>query len=587
MAAITTAQAGDWNTGATWTGGVKPVSGDTATINHAVTVSTSEIVGTSPGTDTSVVLTINAALTIQSTGNLRVRGAVTQGDVAVTVNGDGVLEIDASLAATRRYQWTIGSANNQANSYLVAAGTAGHPAIIRSNAGGAAGCFKGGQVFTRGGKFKLTFANLTKIGDGTNQSFDYDLNSAADQCFADDCIFDNCAGTFNGGGAVRDGAIFRFLRTTFKNSGSNLASRVGSNIAMTTGERRIAGCVFDHVLTILNATGFTFNGWNIFLESPAFLGTAGVSADQNVFAFTGGAAGVLVTTFKVSNFISWARGEPVNPHFMAPDSGVAGHDYEDGYYFSDGDDAQGDCVLPGTPGSAQAYNLKRLVVLPNKAGLKSGSLITLGGNANVTVGAEHCTVRVDGVNSGIVVGEGSYAGRAGIISSYKSNIVWGKVADGNGYHIYASTDTVAQANLVAAANATNNTRFQATGAYGYPQTIGTPGANDVNQDPQFVDSTRNPITWDTSLGGPGTAANALAEMAKVNDRSGFNSAYSASALITYLKTGYIVRNSAMRTAAHDGTVIGAIQDAPPAAASSAAGSIFMTSRRRRGRGRAA
>ena len=45
MATIATAQAGDWHTASTWTGGAVPTDGDTAVLNHAVTVSASVTVG--------------------------------------------------------------------------------------------------------------------------------------------------------------------------------------------------------------------------------------------------------------------------------------------------------------------------------------------------------------------------------------------------------------------------------------------------------------------------------------------------------------------------------------------------------------
>lgn len=45
MATITTAQSGAWGTASTWTGGSVPGSGDTAVIEHDVTISSSVTVG--------------------------------------------------------------------------------------------------------------------------------------------------------------------------------------------------------------------------------------------------------------------------------------------------------------------------------------------------------------------------------------------------------------------------------------------------------------------------------------------------------------------------------------------------------------
>lgn len=85
-----------------------------------------------------------------------------------------------------------------------------------------------------------------------------------------------------------------------------------------------------------------------------------------------------------------------------------------------------------------------------------------------------------------------------------------------------------------------------------------PGVHDVDDvNPLFADTSRKLATWDTSLGGPGTAAHALAEIAKMNDRVGYNSAYSIAALVSYVKGGYVPYNFSF-LAAHDGTWIGAV-----------------------------
>ncbi|WP_284650787.1 choice-of-anchor D domain-containing protein [Flavobacterium terrisoli] len=64
LSAITTAQAGDWNTGATWIGGVVPTSAQNAVVNHAVTVTTA--VTRDAGT-TTAVNTGGGSLTISNT----------------------------------------------------------------------------------------------------------------------------------------------------------------------------------------------------------------------------------------------------------------------------------------------------------------------------------------------------------------------------------------------------------------------------------------------------------------------------------------------------------------------------------------
>lgn len=78
------------------------------------------------------------------------------------------------------------------------------------------------------------------------------------------------------------------------------------------------------------------------------------------------------------------------------------------------------------------------------------------------------------------------------------------------------------------------------------------GVNDVAADPLFVDKSRALATWDTSLGGAGTAAHAIAEMLKLNGYGGaFNSSYGLAALLTYVKAGF--QPSGAGATAYNGT----------------------------------
>ena len=73
-------------------------------------------------------------------------------------------------------------------------------------------------------------------------------------------------------------------------------------------------------------------------------------------------------------------------------------------------------------------------------------------------------------------------------------------------------------------------------------------------DPQFVDTSRDLAHWDLSLGGPGTAEHAIAEMKKRNDDSGFNPAYTVENLIEYVATGFTSSNEL--AVGDDGYVLG-------------------------------
>lgn len=103
----------------------------------------------------------------------------------------------------------------------------------------------------------------------------------------------------------------------------------------------------------------------------------------------------------------------------------------------------------------------------------------------------------------------------------------------------------------------------------HPTSPTTPwGQNDVTADPQLVDDTRNIFTWGKSLGLTGTRVQVidkvLAELAKKNDDTGFDSRFTVANLIAYVRAGFKPQNSALM-ASSTGGWIGAVDGdtAPP------------------------
>jgi hypothetical protein len=95
-------------------------------------------------------------------------------------------------------------------------------------------------------------------------------------------------------------------------------------------------------------------------------------------------------------------------------------------------------------------------------------------------------------------------------------------------------------------------------AYGqYVNATTTPaghGTHDFNVTPDFVAATRKLSTWDTSLGGGGTGANAIAELMKRNGTGGtWNTAYTPAAAVAWVKDGFVGQANAL-----DGTGLGGI-----------------------------
>lgn len=94
MAAITSAQSGNWSSTPTWTGGVVPVEGDTATVasGHTVTVDQNIVIGADSGT----ALTINGVL-----------------DVPYNIAADYSLTLKGNIGFGSGGEFKIGSSSNR------------------------------------------------------------------------------------------------------------------------------------------------------------------------------------------------------------------------------------------------------------------------------------------------------------------------------------------------------------------------------------------------------------------------------------------------------------------------------------------
>lgn len=74
------------------------------------------------------------------------------------------------------------------------------------------------------------------------------------------------------------------------------------------------------------------------------------------------------------------------------------------------------------------------------------------------------------------------------------------------------------------------------------QTAVDADALSTTSDPQLVAPNRTLASWDRALGGPGTAAHAIAELQKLNDDVGFDERYRVAALVAYVAQGYAPTN---------------------------------------------
>lgn len=564
MALFTSSQAGNWSSASTWGGAGVPANGDTASIGHAVTVDVNTTVGTSPAPGTNAItITSGGSLVIADNVVLTLRGEVTAATpgtatTVLTMGQGSVLEFDGSQAASpsaAKYKFQLGTANG-ARARASITGVAGNPAVVRSNAGGGNGYFTR-STFTNTGFMLVAYCDFLRIGDAGNKFAKPDLatSSGTSRFTFADCLFDAC-GTWdaNDGGTPGAAAWIGLTRCTFKNS-------VGGNVTLNTAasptsQRDVVDCVFDKLVAWTSTAGFTITG-NLFLAGFSVAGsTAWTLWSGNMVvrptSVQDTVNGDCVDTYFLQNHTT------ANPHFVGPNSALSV--VFDGCLFEfAGSDTAGDCILIPSPAAAKTYTIRNCLVLPNGSGLASGSLISALGNANASFSCTHNTGLGGGNSQALVTVGETYAGFTGMCTAFKSNLVW-KASGATGLKWFQTGTT---SDIATAANLDNNTGWNlATGTQGkgYSCTLsaGSPGANDVDQDPLFADRTRNLATWDAALGGAGTNANAIAELAKRNDRSGYNPGYTIAGLIAWVRAGFAPRNAALKGAAHDGGDIGAV-----------------------------
>lgn len=566
MAAIASGASGNWSATGTWTGGVVPGNGDTVTIGHAVTVDVDTTVGHSPGAAdaTAAILTNGSgSLTVAAGITLIVRGDIKLNNDDMTLNAGSVLEFDASAAAspsTARYVLQIGTANLQ-SARLYINGVAGNRATIRSNAGGANARINGGG-FQMGGNITGSYCNFVRIGDASNDAIVYYIGSAAAGTFSlQYADFDACARVTSNGNLHANSTLL-LSHLTFRNSVGikNLNIQIGG--AVGTGSRRVEYCVFDKPIDMTQVYDVQIRG-NLFKGE---LGTVGGSLGPWA-AFEENLVYGTFNRIHYGNSLNCVAisTEAANPHFFyAPterdivwDGWVAEYD---------GSSAIGDFLIGSSPSVVRNYTVRNTILLPNAAGASTGAFISLVGNENQRWTAEHNTYFIGAsYESGVRYGATEPVGtHAGILVSVRSNIAWDTTPRGwkvTPITLPGTTDVL----VVGDYNGGYNYAAGVAGK-GYNTTTTTPpGAHDVEADPQFVDNTRCFRTWDAALGGPGTNANALAEMSKMNDDSGYNPEYSLTNYLAWVRAGFAPRNAAYKGTAHDGGDIGAVAVVVPPA----------------------
>lgn len=573
-AAMTTTRAGDWSNitpGVTpWTAltgsgtdGL-PGTSDTVTLSHAVTVSSTEVMGTSPATSVAVITinnngtSTNGSLTIQQLGDLSVRGQITTSGSAgatsyIRIEAGGHLRIDSTQATAQvRYQIRLGGISD----YIILAGTSTHGRARLTNIIGnmpnagdvtSLGAQINGPSFAGVVKNLIvgTYGDITGFG-GTGTSY-----ASYGATFPDlaDCVISTC-GTFYSAGTFYGDSVISYQRCKFINSvESNIIIRTG-NVLNTTGTRQIVNSVFDRGIG-WSASDITAQN-NIVSGYPASSGvvqTTGLGLISDSLLILPFANSGSEVNNRYDNVYILGIGNATNARFAAtgstygdPDSSTPLFnnlifDYPDtssvdlgGWTGSDwgdhGDLIQTPSSNPASPITSSLWNSIALKTYAGNAadgylsrGYGPGAAFTGRGYANTIMKMRDCTWYNNdgsatlGSHGGINVAEAA-SSPVGVVPEFYNNILY-------------STRTAGVPALKAPATLTNPftpsgvhhnaswnmiTHNQPTSSSDdtiyYGETTGTIGTGDlISVNPQFVDDERCFVKWVRVLRGDmGTGA---------------------------------------------------------------------------------
>lgn len=559
-AAFTSAADGNWSDDATWSGSGVPGNGDTVTIGagHDITVDVNTTIGDSPDPTPANVVTVDTTGTITvATGvTFTIKGCVRMEDGNFTMNAGSTVEFQVPTGL--RYWFRTGKAHSDTGK-LIINGSSGSRCAFRSSSG-AGIAYIDAQGFINNSLIQAEYCDFTLIGDGTEDFAEPYCNSSGADFYLRNCTLTSC-GSLDTVTSIDANANFELTNVKCITTVATKTLQLDTAVVPTGGKTRsIVGCSFDKTIDWFSPIGWTVTN--------TYFGN-GYSATDTATGWTLFEDNILVKTAQGPQIIQgdvtdcyWYKISVANPHFLAP-STVRGNAISGVVFEHGGSDAAGDCVVATAAGSAFSYSLSNCIVLPNTADDVSGTLISLLGNANNTWTVNHNTYISKGT-AAIAIAE-TYTGHAGLLASARSNLAWSASAT-TAVVIQDSSTNDAVANYITVTGYNGIWNGAATlydvGA-GVINTDST--ANDVSGDPDFVDETRDLASWDASLGGAGTASAALARIAAdpmlIDD------------CVTWVKAGFVVRNSAYNNAGHDSVTIGAMGYTPASVVSPLSASI--------------
>jgi hypothetical protein len=562
-------------------------------------------------------LAINANATIR--GPVLLEGTTTDSDIIVTQAAGVTVEFDASGAVNNDFGYLVitGTANGRDCLYWQVNGTSGSRCAIRSNAGGGNTAIGDGYG-TAVGDFDGEYCDIDRIGTANRPAILSSASAATFRLLLSNVNFLDC-GELAQNNSLNAASQFSLVNVTHRRPLGTHSLNMAGATTTPSDVRQIKGCVFEGEIT-LGLEGMVLGGTtpgeeNIFLRFPVSAGNQRTSAAITAFLRKPETS----STYRMGDWDECmmvadgstydgaggysAKADLVNVHWSSPLGGPTGTYRVDRSVFeSFGSDEQGD-VDYGANNNNYSSVFEYCLGVPcdQDSGdpFMVGTLATLNGGTGVACKYNHNTWYSSGAGA-IALAEGG-SGFAGMLDELQSNILWAHTQSVSSTSFsrwtYCPTAinnvTTKTANMVNHAKVDYNCRYRTFAgsgtdtvlgaytdggllgkSYHHYDTTGNPiGANDLTEDPQFVDDTRRFWTWvrDELCGGthPLTGspdrkdwqAYGLYLLSLKNEplHADYNADATFANYKAYVRAGFAPTNVALQDSGHDSVTRGAVE----------------------------
>jgi hypothetical protein len=509
-----------------------------------------------------VAIAVFGALAIGAGFSLTVKGDVVMVDAPVT--GGAGSSFIGNVPASTVYRVLVGTDSGQASAKITLTGTSGSKFTVDRTGTGtwmwtaAMRGHSGGTQANGHGGYALTHCNVTDMGSASVNAIEFN-DFGGHEFSLTNCVVSNC-GQIYFVNSPDTTSVLRFVDSTIRGALGTygLSYEVSGTTPSGGGARVMTGCVFDCAVRF-SMNGFTVED-NLFFGTRNHQGGTSASFDGNLVVFTTNASELVLNADLSNNWLlAWNGGASINNvHWVDPSGSGLTIECAGNVWECPTGTGGGDCMYIG---SGQAtVNAHNNIGLPDLTGVyETGFLLNMAKNGSSTnTGQCNHNTWFAGIQAMMGTESAQYAG---MFTSCKSNYV---EANNTGYIVSGGAGTEVQDTL-AAANATHNGKFEVAagsegGGYDYDMS-GSPGANDVAEDPAFSGGWPSVKAWGASLGLTGTDTeiidDTLAALKLRNDPS-WDSDFSVANYVAYVRAAVRPTNENYRAAGHDGEDIGAV-----------------------------